>query len=111
VEQQKKDLSEEYHQLGQTFYLGGWVQSELKDIRQEIRDLRLEMKSVESSLRQKLEAVETGLRQDMAGLEQKFDQRLGSLEQKMNALQSWIIATLLTVAMTTVGLAMAIFLQ
>jgi len=111
VEEQKRDLAEEYSQLGQTFFLGGWVQSELKDIRQEIRDLRLEMKSVENSLRQKIEAVETNLRQKIEAVETDLRQDMGGLAQKMNTMQGWIIATLLTVAVSSVGLAMAIFLR
>ena len=135
VEEQKRDIAEEYRQLGQSLFLGGWVQSELKDIRQEIRDVRLELKAVESSLRQEI----LGLRQEIGGLRQESKEETASLrqaigavesslrheifslrqeskeetassrqemEQKLNGLQGWVIATLLTVAVSTVGSAL-----
>ena len=113
VEEQKRDIAEEYRQLGQSLFLGGWVQSELKDIRQEIRDVRLELKAVESSLRQEIGALRqeskeetASLRQEILGLRQESASSRQEMEQKLNGLQGWVIATLLTVAVSTVGLAL-----
>jgi|GEM_PF-4791086 len=89
AEQFKEDLAEQYRQAGQLFYLGGWVQSELKDIRQEIRDVRLELKGVEIGLRQ-----EMGTNNEL-------------LIRKIDGLQRWVIAALLAMLLAVVGLNLA----
>ncbi|MCL6557266.1 MAG: hypothetical protein K6U74_00415 [Firmicutes bacterium] len=78
---------EQYRQFGQVFYLGSWVQNELREVKQEIREVRQDLKSTETALRQEIKAVETGLRQEMkqeiTGLRQEMRQEITSLRQEI----------------------------
>ncbi|HCC32700.1 MAG TPA: DUF1640 domain-containing protein, partial [Clostridiales bacterium] len=70
MEDPKKELAEEHRHAGQLFYLGGWVQSELKDIRQEIRDVRLETKQEIGTIRQEIGTLRQEMRQEFGALRQ-----------------------------------------
>lgn len=122
AEEFKKDLAEEYRQAGQLFYLGGWVQSELKDIRQEIRDVRLELKSelksVEVSLRQEIGALRKDMNELNSALRQEMKEENSALRReigvnselllrKMDGLQRWVIAALFAMLLAVVGLNLA----
>lgn len=92
VEDQKHIASEELRRAEQMFSPFNWVHGELKDIRQEIGSLRQEIKSVEGSLRQEIKSVEGSLHQEIE-----------SVKGSINRLQLWVMATLLTVAISTIA--------
>ncbi|WP_084413532.1 hypothetical protein [Desulfovirgula thermocuniculi] len=74
----KEHRSEEYpaRQPGEVFFLGSWVQGELRDLRQEIRELRQELKGTESSLRKELKDTENALRKELKDTENALRQEL-----------------------------------
>ena len=109
----RKDEQEEVIKEGQVFYLGGWIQGELNNIRQEIREIRSEIRSRDENFQQRLDSHRLEIKQDMNNLRQEIKQDINNLRQEMrediagirrdiNKLQYWAFGTFITIIIAIV---------
>ncbi|WP_211229874.1 hypothetical protein [Desulfovirgula thermocuniculi] len=98
----KEHRSEEYpaRQPGEVFFLGSWVQGELRDLRQEIRELRQELKGTESALRQELRQEILALRKELKDTESSLRQEL---KQELKGVRA-LVWTTIGIALTALAL-------
>jgi predicted PurR-regulated permease PerM len=97
----RTDEARDFREAGRVFFLEGWVQGELRDVRQEIRELRQEIKATEnalrqeiSSLHQELKATGSALRQEMIALRQEVKQELSGVRALVWTTTGLVIAAM-----------------
>ena len=83
----RKDAKEEITREGQVLYLGSWVQGELNNVRQEIREIRLDIKKIEENMQQKMDNLRQEMKQDINSLRQGMDSLRQEIKQDINSLR------------------------
>lgn len=68
---------------GQVLYLGSWVQSELNNVRQEIREMRSDIKNQDASFHQRIDSLRQEVKQEINSLRQEVKQDISSLRQEV----------------------------
>lgn len=99
----RTDEARDFREAGRVFFLEGWVQGELREVRQEIRELRQEIKATENALRQEIKATENTLRQEIKTTESALRQEMNALRQEVKQELSGVRA----LVWTTTGLVIA----
>jgi len=106
LEEQKQHVAKESQYTDALFSPFNWLQTDIASLRTEMVLLRQGFKQEIGDLRQEVKQEIGELRREIKQTENTLRQEIKMVDQKLNTLQWWIAATLLTVALTTIGSAL-----